>query len=272
MKKVLQMDYNKISINFDDIHNVNVDYDNPFIMEVTYDGVKFEYLINLSPNTDKIIVLSSGAYDSNKFNPPVFQRHAWMNELGYSAIYCNDPTLYLGKMNLGWGYGEKDRHYLADSSKILSSIFKKLNVSNENVLFYGSSGGGFMSMILAAMHKSVALVNNPQTIFTNFFASQVNILKNAVIPGEEFDVKRVDVVAFFNEIKYIPRIHYLLNMASEHDIEKHFKPFIEGLREINESLFKNNVNIEFYMNKDQGHNPLDKEETIKIIKEAMEKL
>ena len=82
-----------------------------------------------------------------------------MDEFEDTVIYYNDPTLYLGKLSLGWGQGELNRFYLQDIANILEIVFVKLKVDSKNVLFYGSSGGGFMSLILAGFVKgSTALL------------------------------------------------------------------------------------------------------------------
>lgn len=266
------MDYKTISTDYYNIEKIEFEYNNPFILEVNLDNIKFEFLLNLKRNIEKAVIFGAGAYDSTKYNPPVFQRHAWMDDLDCSTIYYNDPTLYLGEMNLGWGYGEKERHYLVDISKILISILNKVGLNNKDVLFYGSSGGGFMSMLLAGLLKSKALVNNPQTIVKNFYIRHVNNLKKAVVPNGEFEEERINTVEFFKKINYIPQIKYVQNLASQHDMEKHLVPFINGLQELDESLFKNRITLEFYANNKQGHNPLEKIETISLIKEMLQSM
>ncbi|MFK4417344.1 hypothetical protein ABH961_005948 [Bacillus sp. RC251] len=107
-----------------------------------------------------------------------------MGEFEDTVIYYNDPTLYLGEISLGWGQGTQDRFYLKDISMILMKILAKLHVDHKNVLFYGSSGGGFMSLILAGFVKgSTALVNNPQTILTKWIPVPVNQVFNLSYPG-----------------------------------------------------------------------------------------
>ncbi|MCD4838319.1 glycosyl transferase family 2 [Neobacillus sedimentimangrovi] len=270
--------YNKTIIPFEKLRELTIPYNEPLILSVEKDGILFDFLIRLRKDSDKLIVLGSGAYDSNKFSPPVFQRHSWMNHFEESVIYFNDPTLYLGKMNLGWGFGNAERHFLEEVAEILKLLLNLINIENNNVLFYGSSAGGFMSMLLAGFIKgSRALVNNPQTFVNNYFASHVNKLFQAVVPEyskdeilKEFSY-RINALEFFKKINYIPEIYYLQNLACEHDMDKHLIPFFLGLKEVSESLANKRIQFDLYYDKEKDHNPLDMDETLSYIHKLIRK-
>lgn len=259
------MNYPRIKLNYTDIKTTSFKSKEPTIYCINYEGVKYEYLINFIPNFDSLVVFGSGAYEPDKFDPPVFQRHAWMDEVRGSSIYFNDPTLYLGKMSLGWGYGTNERHYLKDIASILELILNKLEIEPSKTLFYGSSGGGFMSMLLASLLKGKALVNNPQTIVTSFYKSMVDNLKKGVLQeNEELLPNRTNVIEFLKESKHFPEIHYIQNSASDFDMAYQVIPFIKSLKEL-ETIFINKVTFDFYYDKKAGHNPLDKERSLKLI-------
>jgi predicted rRNA methylase YqxC with S4 and FtsJ domains len=60
---------------------------------------------------------------------------------------------------------------------ILKILISQLKIPEYNVLFYGSSAGGFMSLMLAGMFdNSIAVVNNPQTVVHNYYQRHVLIL------------------------------------------------------------------------------------------------
>ena len=75
-----------------------------------------------------------------------------MDEFEDTVIYYNDPTLYLGKLSLGWGQGELNRFYLQDIANILEIVFVKLKVDSKMCCFW-QFWGGFMSLILAGFVK-----------------------------------------------------------------------------------------------------------------------
>ena len=268
--------YRTIKTDIKSIKELIIGKNEPLNLVIQWDEVKYEFLVNLKDNTENLIVLGSGAHDPKKGDkPPIIQRHSWINDFDESLIYYNDPTLYLGEMNLGWGYGTHERHYIEEISIILKEIFIKNSVRNENVFFYGSSGGGFMSAMLACLVKgSTAIVNNPQTIVTNYFKPLVKKMYDAVYDDNSSDFKsfitsRVNLIEFFKLNQYVPHIVYTQNLASKHDIERHLTPFIKELSQLDDKLFSGKINMQYYMNKKQGHNPLDKEDTLKFIRKAI---
>lgn len=269
--------FEKVIVPFEKIREITIKMNEPFLLCVERDGVKFDFLIRMRENSEKFFVLASGAYDSSRFSPPVFQRHSWIDKIEESVILFNDPTLYLGKINLGWGFGNEKRHFLEEVSEILTVLFDLCKMPNNNILFYGSSAGGFMSILLAGFIKgSKALVNNPQTIVNNYFASHVNRLFSKTLPSytpadivKQYSY-RLNLIEFFKRINYVPEIYYLQNIACEHDMTKHLTPFISALKEINESFDFKRIHFDLYFDKEKDHNPLDMDETLfylhKIIK------
>lgn len=228
----------------------------PFVLIVEWDGVKFEFLIRIKENSPYLLIMGSGAMNfyEKKVKPPFFQRHSWMNSLTDSVIYYNDPTLYLGDhLLVGWGQGTKDRFYLKDIATILEKLIEKINILHKNVLFYGSSAGGFMSLILAGYIKeSIALVNSTQTCLTKWLKVPVMQVFTLSYPGlsmeevlEQFP-ERINVINFYNYIKYVPNIYYLQNAYCEIDVNDHVIPFIQGLQKMGSGCIVNKVKFDFY--------------------------
>lgn len=258
------MKYQKTEITFDDLKDFDLFKQEAYILSVNKEGVEFEFLINLKSN-ENLLILGSGAYNSDKISLPVFQRHAWKDDFNCSTIYYNDPTLYLSKINLAWGYGESKRFYLEEIAEILRIITSKIKIPNNKTFFYGSSGGGYMSIILAGYLKAkAAIVNNPQTDIRKATYSAFKNFKQYILK-DEIIVKRANLVEFFKSINYVPRIIYYQNLACEFDMDKHVLPFIDELKNLEEEYFINNVSFEFYLDNELGHNPMPKEETIEIL-------
>ncbi len=267
-------DIPKIYASFSDLDDVKLVFDKPFILTITWDDVKFDFFVRLKSDSNKIMFFGNGAYDSEKVKLPVFQRHSWINDINESVIIYNDPTLYLGKMNLGWGQGTADRFYLKDMSVIMSKMIAKLGIENSNVLFYGSSAGGFMSLYLAGLIKdSKALVNNPQTAVNKYYPTHVKKMYSFAYPDLEPSVieekykERLDIAAFYKSINYVPNIYYLQNLACAHDVKNHLNPFLSRLTELNGKIDITRIRFDYYSDEEQGHNPLDKEDTLRYLKD-----
>ncbi|MFD2991125.1 glycosyl transferase family 2 [Fictibacillus nanhaiensis] len=270
--------YPQTTVNFEDLEDILISYE-PFILRVLKEGVKFEFLVRIKESSKKLLVFGSGAYNPEKMKPPVFQRHTWINKFEESMILYNDPTLYLGPLSLGWGHGTTNRFYLEEIAEILQIIMKRILVNANQVIFYGSSGGGFMSMVLAGfIQGSTALVNNPQTIVTNYYQSHVNKLFQHSHPEltiEEINRKynhRLNAISLFKKFNYVPKITYIQNVACEHDMTNHVLPFIEGLKEFNKITHFHNVQFEFYYDDEKGHNPLELEETLYYINKLIKNM
>ncbi|PEA24341.1 glycosyl transferase [Bacillus cereus] len=269
--------YKKIKIFYEQLDQIQFNMADPFILDVEWDEVHYEFLIRIKTNASNVLVFGSGAggFQEQPIGPPIFHRHSWMGEFEDTVIYYNDPTLYLGEISLGWGQGTQDRFYLKDISMILMKILAKLHVDHKNVLFYGSSGGGFMSLILAGFVKgSTALVNNPQTILTKWIPVPVNQVFNLSYPGllrEDIEEKfgdRINVLEFYNSMKYIPNIYFLQNVACEFDVQNHLLPFISGLEKIDEDCDVNQIKIDLYYDEKAGHAAVGKNETIYYINQV----
>jgi hypothetical protein len=284
--KLLIENYSKITITYDQLDGFRITSNAPFILTVVWNGVKFEFLIRIKQNTSHLLILGSGAgtmANETRLGPPYFQRHSWINDFEDSVIYYNDPTLYLGeKLLLGWGQGSKDRFYLKEIATIIEKIIKKTQTPPKNVLFYGSSGGGFMSLILAGYIKeSIALVNGPQTCLTKWLPVPVKQVFDLSYPNmseKEVMIKfpeRINLIKFFNQIKYVPKIYYLQNAYCELDIVDHVIPFIEGLQKMGPGCVVNPVRFDLYylvqpgpavLPAIGGHGALGKADTLKYIK------
>ncbi|HWJ76917.1 MAG TPA: glycosyl transferase family 2 [Niallia sp.] len=252
----------------------------PFLLTVMKENVKFEFLIRLKQESEKAIVFGSGAYDATSdLEPPIFQRHKWVKHFKENLIYYNDPTLYHGQINMGWGFGFEDRFYLEEIADILGILLDKASIKRTKTLFYGSSAGGYMSLLLGGLLKdSKVLVNNPQTIVWNYYDRHVNAMFSSAhhtLTRDEIIERyayRLSSIEFYRKINYIPEVIYLQNVASERDLTHHLNPFITGLEQLDEHLFTNNITIRLYSDKKSGHSPLNLEKTVANINEVVQTL
>lgn len=237
---------------------------------VDLNNENFYIKLELKINSEQIVAFSNGAVNREKKDPPIFMRSTWAEEIYASCVYIDDKTIHGDTVRIGWGIGRKDRHFINDYSMIIKKIASQLEIRPRNVIYFGSSAGGFMSLMLACKHKyTTAIVNNPQTNVFNFHPGHVKELCDYVFPDlshieiKELYKDRFSIIEFFLKEDYIPRIFYYQNNKYEVDMEKHFKPFIKGL-EVNE-LPDRKVMYCLYNNKKLGHDPLPKEITIANI-------
>ena len=163
---------NIISIEYDSIDNLELPFESICELKIKFGDVLYEFVINLKQNSDKMIVLGSSSIPYEYLDywdgKPYYNRWKW--DFTESFICYNDPTRYLGKRIPGlWGIGTEDNYYLKNIKNIILKITSKFNISNENILFFGSSMGGFMSLLLSTMVKgSKAIADIPQLDLENY--------------------------------------------------------------------------------------------------------
>ncbi|WP_053433603.1 hypothetical protein [Sporosarcina globispora] len=263
-----------IQINFEDIKDYKFALDEKYEVKITRNDLDFYFYFHLKSGSSQMIFFSNGALDLKKGVPPVYQRKSWSDEFSASTIYIDDRTLHDTKLVLGWGQGTIERYFLDDIADICREILKNLKLKETNTAFFGSSAGGFMSLVLASKVKgSTAIVNNPQTYVYNYLKGPVNSMFKVCYPGLERDeiIKRynhrLSAVEAFKYNGYTPRVFYFQNKQCASDMENHFIPFSEEIEKDNEDI--NNVIYVLYNNEKLGHNPLPKDKTINwVIKQV----
>lgn len=243
--------------------------DELFSLQINHNNVKYEFLVRFASENKNLICLGSGAYDPKKFSPPVYSRHGWQNEFKESVIYYNDPTLYnASDLFLGWGIGKNEEWYLLVIANIIRMLASKNNIKNKDILFFGSSGGGFTAIILSTLLKnSEVIVNNPQMLCQNY--ANFNFILSRCFDNLELESilkeykHRFDVLEMFKHENYMPQLTYIVNINSEVDFNGQFLPFINKLASLEN--FDYRVKMLLYPN-DNGHvGILDKTETIQIV-------
>lgn len=265
-----------IEINFNQLNNLELEYNKKIGLVVYLTDVKYEFILNLK-KTNKLIILGSGAIGFSDFDKsrPYFERHSWNFE--YSAIYYNDPTYYVDKsITAGWGIGTEDEYYLENISKILQIIISKLNIDNNNVLLYGSSAGGFTSLLLSIFIKnSIALVDVPQFYIYNYKSKDKALdtwldVKNSCFKDmsiEEFILKykpRLNFIEMMKIKNYVPNAYLRLDCSVNLDF---YTQYIQFFMDLFHSSFPSDGNrIKLLIDwRNRGHVPLNKEDTMDLI-------
>lgn len=267
VNKIVCCEYNEIP--FEDFP-----INEKFGLIITKNSVKFEFLININSSSNKLIVLGSGAVNEwqlKKFeNRPKFDRHSWYFD--ESTIFYNDPTRYIdNSLEGGWGIGTPNEWYLETIKNIILSISKYFNYKNENLLFYGSSLGGFMSIMLSTLIKgSKSLADVPQLTFEN--TNYWRRIKNIIFPNysdeqikKDFNY-RLNVLYLMEKEKYIPNLTMIFD-AGHVDISEHYVHFFEELNRLTNCYNKNRIKI--LINPIDEHKFLNKNETLQLINEVL---
>lgn len=116
-----------------------------------------------------------GAKDRSINSEPFFDRWSWTDVFSGYMLSISDPTLQLdSNLALAWYGGNYDEHPLTVVVEIVKSIAKKYGISNSDIIFWGSSGGGFASMYASIdIEGASSVVFNPQTAVLDYHEKHV---------------------------------------------------------------------------------------------------
>lgn len=264
-----------IEVDFNDLNSKIFPKNELFGLICWKDDIKYEFLINLKSHSDLMLIIGSGAVGPRKHirSRPFFNRWSW--DFEDSVIFYNDPTLYINNEILcGWGIGTKENWYLLEISKILKKIFNQLNIYSEELLFYGSSAGGFMSLMLSIMFEgSTALVDIPQFYVNNWYEFWKPIMKYGFDEKEDAEFisnwgYRLKVSELIKKRNYVPNAFILMDCTHNQDFNFQLMPFINELNLLPFNCSKNTINF-FIRGKNIGHEALSQKDFnyyLKIIK------
>lgn len=273
---------NLISLKMDDIESYNFPLDQKFGLEVIHKETLFYLIIKFSSTNKNIICMNPGAFrrdkttsDGKPINPPHFHRWRWVEQFEESAIACADPMIFWDKdISIAWMIGDSEHWYIETLAEIIQKLAKNQNVINDNILFFGSSGGGFIALCLATLIKnSKVIVNNTQFSVLNYRKYLVRRALNLITPTfdgltqEEVIEKikyRLDITELFKRENYAPYITYYANVKSEIDVNDHSIPFIQSY--FNQDQFKGLDIIYYSEDKEIPHHPLKTGLMMKVIK------
>ncbi|NOW03894.1 glycosyltransferase [Clostridium beijerinckii] len=269
--KYVKLPYPEITIDYSEINKLKIPSDYIYVLRVIQNGVPYEYLINRKSGNDKLIVFNNGAVVGGNVNVPIFQRHSWSQMLKTSSIFCMDPTLYVnGYLQVAWGVGKNENYYLENSSLILKQIIAKMNIKLENTVIYGTSAGGYLSVIMGIyLRGSSVVVDNSQFDISNWivkeaFETVVTLCFDDDKPFEKYN-DRFNVVDAFEKNNYVPKIYILANLCSHADNSTQIVPLLKRMERMNNIDNFNNIEIILRYEPEKGHDGLNLPDITKFI-------
>lgn len=274
--KMKKLPYPVEVIDYYDLENYKIKENLLYILEVRKNNVKYEYLINRKTDTDKLIVFNNGAIAGGNVKVPIFQRHSWANMIETSSVFCMDPTLYVNDLSVGWGVGKNEDYYLENSSLILKTIIQKMNIELEDTVIYGTSAGGFLSIIMGIYLKGAKVVaDNTQLDVSNWaFISAVDYVMEYCFDNIGTALKypeRFSVVEAFIKHNYVPKIYLHVNLCSKVDNSMQLAPFLERIETMKNVAEYNNIEIILHYEEKKGHDGLSQDEAIEFLYKVLEK-
>ena len=209
-----------------DLNSVNQKKVTHYVYSV--ENLKIDFLYKPSKKPKGLIVMFHGAKTPDA-PLPIFKgrRHNYKN---CSLLSISDPllTVYLKCQLLVSWYLDTNKFRI---TKYIRSIIDKVSsLSNQdNILFFGTSGGGFPAIKYASIYNQGALLSNSPLYVDKhpYFESLTSIL--AQNGDALFEETRADeIIKKYGQPKYII---LLTNEKDEHQSESHSRPFVRFLKE-----------------------------------------
>ena len=162
---------------------------------------------------------------------PRFERVRTMSEKGRSFCTIADPTIQLDHgLKLGWYVG----HDGIDPIEWIIPLVDRLKAvaGTRQLIFVGSSGGGYAALQLSLNFPgSLAFVTDPQTVVTNYHATQVQRLlhvgfdRMSIEDATEAHSERLSAVESYSQSPPQNWVYYTQHLRDRFHVENHLRPF-----------------------------------------------
>lgn len=215
-----------------------------------------------------LTIFGQGALDRSKIEIPRFQRMNWSDMIDENVVVINDPTLFIDTIPLGWCIGNPDYYPLPRIVEAIAIVAEQLEIGPKNLLFYGSSGGGFTSLMMASYFSgSSVLANNPQIDVLKFKRGGTGVLLRLAFGGisipdaySKYGTRFSVIERYKQPDAVVPRIYYWQNLFDDDHCRDQMVPFMNFLAEHAQQgdLTDRSQNILFdcYQCPQSKHNPL----------------
>lgn len=267
------------TIEVNDINEIPSLQHEPTIYKFRIDNtLSLSGLFSIKPNPSNIFIFFNGAIRGELSPKPHFMRWSWAYEKKLSFICFDDPIVSCTQLtNIGWYVGTEKhdlQHYI---NLIISTLITSLNITADKVFFYGSSGGGFASIIAATrLRGSVAIACNPQTNIFNYDNHAVdklisNFFCNTNVSPDSDIYYRFSLFHTMKKYDYIPSIIYVQNIQDKFHLENHYLPFQTSILKLFSAIedYPNKILTTFF-NDNRGHGAISgKEQFVHEINQAM---
>lgn len=211
-------------------------------MDVAVRGQPFIYpcLFIRQPGERLFVMLGGATGDRSEVTLPKFNRFSWAPDFPGSVLCIADPTLMLNaRMRLGWYFGDKAYDATAGLVEVVGRFAELLGFSPKEVVTYGSSGGGFAAMQVAARmgDGATAIAINPQTEVLDYAQKDiVNEFLSVCVGGagreaalDEFGSRLSLSLAWRTAQSRKARCLVVQNLKDFHHLKRHLRPFAEKM-------------------------------------------
>ena len=248
------------------------------------DECNISYLHVKSEASKKIIFFLPGAYNRTK-GITQYQRHSWAEDYfhKFDCVFVDDPTINeSNSLSIGWFQGNDGCNAFDALRKLVHFLIKQSKIDESDVVFFGSSAGGFTCLRLSNYFtKSTVIAINPQIYLDNyhkkFFYDMMSYSHSSVdIHNLSLDtIKKISFIPDFSP--GCGPIYIIQNKFDDHHMLHHVGVLMKSFQN-NDSIstefvscfgekinIRNRINILYYEDHEKKHNPPGKGDTKNLI-------
>jgi hypothetical protein len=224
-----------------------------------------EYDFSYCEGSEKIIILLPSAYSGDR--QPHFSRISWKNHLAWDfhVLYLADPyqgfTEYKGSSG-SWFISPEGRSTLCDLAEHLKLLISELEANS--VILYGSSMGGYASMMLACMIENTKAISECPQIYLNRHPGSRYVCEH--ILGKGVTSSEIEPGYHLSSASEI----YVRIICSIHDAHysNQVAPFIEDVKKLENDKVTMDVRLYCDSSYPKGHVALNRDDAIAVIRDV----
>lgn len=207
------------------------------IRHLEYKGCR--WFINIKDPTLKTVIIFHGARNADT-KLPIFRGADF--KIPYNLVSISDMLfpIYNNSTNpllLGWYLSTKKYNNIDTYDEIIKLI---LTWAKNKVLFTSTSGGAYISLYFASLHRQTALIGNPQIYLEKY--PYYRKFKEILTENNDEPVN-ISILEHF-KIKGLPEsIIYYINTYDDHHYNEHYMPFQKECLNLKVNLITNKFSI-----------------------------
>lgn len=263
---------------FQNLNDITLGSEQLLDFSVERHGIKLECRLNKKLTNEYLIVAPNGAVDRSSLKLPVFARWNWHGLFKSSILSISDPTLYLADdLPIAWFAGTKYQdttEYVADVVMRISTL---LEIPYNRIIFWGSSAGGFASMLIASRIDGAGFVSvNGQTQICKYHPRHVELYRKVFDPSSSLEELTATYPERWSTMLALEKSYDLgketngvivQNIVDKDHYIKHFTPFCEYFKLSNHGSLNSDLGLHsFVYSHDKGHGPAPSEVVKEIVK------
>ena len=231
---------------------------------------------------NRLLVTLNGAVKREEGKDPreVFQRRTWIDAFDANVLMISDATLHPeNKIQIGWAQGNGSGALISAMASSVEFIRDALDLDNQQVVFFGSSAGGFQAVALHGYFPgSRFLVNNAQFDWTLYHPTHVQRISDHSYDGLAVEVIRKEYAEMSNVFSRFLKSKlpisggYMVNVASPADYKKQLPVLTSFMtkRAKTQPSVGMDISVKYYADPKAGHMPMPKQNTLKQISRYLE--